>query len=1136
MTTEKRIRGNLGSSGPFLAEITNHLDPTYMGGLEVALIKGIANVTDVQGDTFIVKYLSPFAGNTSIRFEGPDQKNFNDVQKSYGFWMVPPDIGTRVMVIFINGDPNQGYWFGCINDTFQNHMIPGIPASRKVHITEEQKRKYGTDNLPAAEFHKSSQTLDNPNINSILKAIHPFTDRLMQQGLLLDTARGVTSSGARREVPSSVFGISTPGPIDSSDGARTGEIGYKNNKIKVPVSRLGGTTFVMDDGDSAGENELVRIRTRTGHQILLHNSQDLIYIANSKGSAWIELTSNGKIDIFAQDSISIHTETDFNFRADRDINLEAGRNIHIKANKNLETNITGYYYLTVDDNAKIAIRGTYDETIGKTVKVNVGEDFNLNVNQNIRISANGVFDVSAESNIRIGTNGNLNFGAVGNIVGSASRVDWNGPAADAPQPADNAETPPDLPLFSLPNRKFNSGWADGNFYKSSDIKSIMQRVPTHEPWPQHENYNPQQFSSQATDVTLADRTKDGVAPNPAAQGQDPANGPEVTPGTCSPEYAKDINASAAQAGIAALKAACEKFGLTSPYAVASLLGIAGGECRWELVKEKFNYSADRLLQVFPSVFKGNAELAQQYAGNPNNSLPEFLYGYQTAKGKGLGNTQEGDGGKYIGRGYIQLTGRANYARYGQMVGQDLINNPQLLNTANIAAEVSVKYMLDRCKASPADPGYFEQACKAVGYNTTDIKAKKKGYYECFLGQLQGKTIGTGSGGILTDRNGNPVNTGIAAGIVAGALAVGVGGSLFVGGGAGGGAGDGLRRALSAGSGTGSTGSGTGSTGSGTGSTGSGTGGGTGGGTGSGTGGGAGNSTAIIGGFSGQLLYQIDTSVTGFVAIGTSGFVLKSNGSSAPSWVSLDSIGTGSSNTATNITGGTAGQIPYQSSPSVTAFTGPGTAGDVLVSNGTSAPTYRNTLSLAGTIDSSNTNSGTLVVAGGVGIGQTLQVGGKIFVKNTDTSSSTTTGALVVTGGAGIARSLTVGESINVGTTTAGSVVPAVYSNNFLLASFTSPVITTISTVNLDVFNGLIYRTAKYTVQIVDGASIYATEILVTHNGTTAYMSEYGIIANNGQLGNFDVSYSGGSGNVTLNFLPTIVSAMTIKVVRIGITA
>ena len=763
--TETRKRSPLPSPGPFLAEVTNHLDPTYMGCLEVAIIKGVASSTKIQGETYVVRYLSPFAGNTSVRYEGTNSSDFNDVQKSYGFWAVPPDVGNVVMVIFIDGDPNQGFWFGCVQDTFQNHMTPGIAASKQVAATKEQLDKYGVENLPVAEFHKKSRSnLDTPNPEKYAKPIHPFADRLLQQGLLADNIRGATSSSARREVPSAVFGISTPGPLDDSPGAKRGKLGYDGN-TQAPVSRLGGSTFVMDDGDISGQNELVRLRTRTGHQILLHNSSDLIYIANSKGTAWIEMTSNGKIDIYAQDSVSVHTEQDFNFRADRDINFEAGRNIHVRAGKNMETNIAGYNYLTVDQDQKISIRGTHDETIGGLTKISIADSYNLNVGNSVKQTAGASFNIGAESNISIGTAATLNLGANGQLVASGAAIHLNGPAATAPASADTAEIPPDLPLFSLPNRKASAGWSNKNFYASTPIKSIMQRVPTHEPWPQHENINPAQFSSTATDVTLADRSASGIAPNPAtaaggaAAPQEPANQPEVVPGTCSPEYSKDINASSASPGISAIKAACAKYGLTSPIAIASLLGIAGGECRWTLVEEGFKYSADRLLQVFPSVFKGDKALAQQYAGNPNNSLPEFLYGYQTAKGKGLGNTQSGDGGRYIGRGYIQLTGRANYAKYGQLIGKDLLSNPQLLNTPEVAAEVSVKYLLDRCKVAQTDAGYFEAACRSVGFNTPDIKAKKKGYYECFLGQLKGNTVSTGSGGILTDGSGNPVKTG-----------------------------------------------------------------------------------------------------------------------------------------------------------------------------------------------------------------------------------------------------------------------------------------------------------------------------------------------------------------------------------------
>ena len=81
-------------------------------------------------------------------------------------------------------------------------------------------------------------------------------------------------------------------------------------------------------------NELFRVRTRTGHQILLHNTEDLIYISNSKGTAWLEMTSDGKIDIYAEDSISMYSGNDFNFTANRNVTIEAGANLYLKASDN----------------------------------------------------------------------------------------------------------------------------------------------------------------------------------------------------------------------------------------------------------------------------------------------------------------------------------------------------------------------------------------------------------------------------------------------------------------------------------------------------------------------------------------------------------------------------------------------------------------------------------------------------------------------------------------------------------------------------------------------------------------------------------------------------------------------------------
>ena len=87
--------------------------------------------------------------------------------------------------------------------------------------------------------------------------------------------------------------------------------------------------------------------------------------------------------------------------------------------------------------------------------------------------------------------------------------------------------------------------------------------------------------------------------------------------------------------------------------------------------------------------------------------------------------------------------------------------------------------------------------------------------------------------------------------------------------------------------------------------------------------------------------------------------------------------TGTATTATNIAGGTAGQVPYQISPGQTGFFGAGTAGNVLVSNGTSAPTYNNVLTLTGTTEATSTATGALQVRGGASVGRDLVVGNKI---------------------------------------------------------------------------------------------------------------------------------------------------------------
>ena len=482
MSVRKRTSSKLPHPGPYIARITSHLDPTFMGGVEAVLEQGTLNNPEFQDYVFPLQYLSPFYGVTSSDFEGSDEKNFYDVQKSYGMWMVPPDVGTRVLCIFVDGDPNQGFWIGCIADRNQNHMVPGIAASSKVAWAPGQKEKYDVDAVPVAEFHrKKIKGAYEPN--SQLKPVHPFADRLLTQGLLADAARGVTSSSARREFPSRVFGISTAGAPDGKSPVKP--IGYKDpGQTMVPTSRLPGHQFVMDDGDKSGENKLIRLRSGGGHQVLLNDSQNIIYIANAEGTAWMEFTASGKIDIYAKDSVSIHSEADFNFRADRDINLEAIRNVNIRSRANTVINSDKEFNLRVMDTGKIYIAGNYEQYIKGDYNTTVEGTINFLSKEKMNLTGKNDLSVITQGKFTIAASGGTKHGKPGDIADAAS--------------AAIKETTL-LKEWMVPRVTVGVGWPKRK-YQDDPIPSIMQRVPMHEPWSQHESLSPTKFSSSATDA------------------------------------------------------------------------------------------------------------------------------------------------------------------------------------------------------------------------------------------------------------------------------------------------------------------------------------------------------------------------------------------------------------------------------------------------------------------------------------------------------------------------------------------------------------------------------------------------------------------------------------------------------------
>ena len=555
---------NLGS-GVYLAKVISVMDPTFNGRLRVTLLKDQGNDVGADNQTYTVNYASPFFGYTPFPAMGKNNEDFNDTQKSYGMWFVPPDVGVTVMCVFVDGDPGEGYWFACLPPNFANNMVPAIAGTKQVALSDADKKKFDTTQpLPTGEINKRFNQEDaEKDPDKIKKPVHPIADRFLEQGTLEDDVRGVTNSSARRDVPNSVFGISTPGPLDWRDGSKRMTTGPSDNQSLdgVAVSRLGGTQFVFDDGDDRyvrqtkanvgpvkyidllekrfadaegaqtnekGEptipyNEYARLRTRTGHQILLHNSEDLIYIGNARGTSWIEMTSNGKIDIYAADSISVHSENDLNIKADRDVNIEAGRNINMKATAEYVSSSElhrrdddGNPIPKIQDGrefeaGRIQIESAFNTNIliGANGKIEtrsyenaegviVPGDLDIEVIGNTRIEQKINLDIKTGQRTSLTAGANTEILSTGQHIETAAQIHMNGPEA---READAAKSIADLHLHTALYNNVSVGWPKLK-YLDGKIKSIMKRIPMHEPWALHENFSPALQKEEFTDREL----------------------------------------------------------------------------------------------------------------------------------------------------------------------------------------------------------------------------------------------------------------------------------------------------------------------------------------------------------------------------------------------------------------------------------------------------------------------------------------------------------------------------------------------------------------------------------------------------------------------------------------------------------
>ena len=447
-------------SGPHIGIVKNNIDTTRTGKIDV-YIENIYVTSEPDNPAFWkpVSYVSPFYGQTQPPAPLSGLGSFTQNPHSYGMWFTPPDLGTKVIVVFANGDPNQGYYFGSVVNPDAHHMLPAIGSTSNYITTEDLETGYFRDStrLPTVEINNENAAADGPRFFDLPKPVHAYAAYVfLQQGLLNDPVRGTIGSNSYRESPSTVYGISTPGRPIYSGGYNEQNFQQTlqqdaNTPGSAPVEgfdiigRRGGHSFVMDDGDSGGNDQHVRFRTAQGHQIIMSDTGQCIHIMHANGQSWIELGSEGTIDMYATNSVNIRSSGDINMHADRNINLNSR-----------------FGSLNIASDRAVVIESDQVQMTGRKVLL-LGSD------KYIGVRSDGTLSLKAT---KVGT-----WNGGDNLVLSAGCIGLNsGSAPDVPETVK-------LNRNKLPDVKWTEdiGWE----VEQNGLETIATRAPTHEPYPLH---------------------------------------------------------------------------------------------------------------------------------------------------------------------------------------------------------------------------------------------------------------------------------------------------------------------------------------------------------------------------------------------------------------------------------------------------------------------------------------------------------------------------------------------------------------------------------------------------------------------------------------------------------------------------
>jgi len=387
--------------GLIMGTVLANNDPHQMGRVRV-LMHGI----DEQGlEIEKYRWVHSFQSLMGVQLDaalGPN-KDKTEGFTSYGKTGTHK-IGTVVGILFFGGHISNPIIIGAMPP---NDMITGLPGGNRA--------KNEIDETTASDILPTKTNMDTAfgSADSDVKDTRGFEVTYRAPGsragapdVEFDNIKDGDPEGDRAK-----FGY--PKALET-----TAE-GFDIEPMMYSFTSPGQHTVLMNDDP---DNCRVRVRTVSGNQVILDDTNERIYISTAEGNNYIEMDVDGHIDIYSSNRISIHGEQDINIKSDKQVNIEGTEGINLKSTKDI----------------KISTDASTNVKSGATTYVSSGSDTNINSNGDNKFSSGGDSSIKSGGNIGLDAGSDVGITASGTLAGKGSKVDLNGGPPASATKADDA--------------------------------------------------------------------------------------------------------------------------------------------------------------------------------------------------------------------------------------------------------------------------------------------------------------------------------------------------------------------------------------------------------------------------------------------------------------------------------------------------------------------------------------------------------------------------------------------------------------------------------------------------------------------------------------------------------------------------